>query len=113
MKLLKYLLHRPTWQKLPLMPRSFSTDYRPGDVDADTAALMVASHTRCPQGAQLLKRRQGLGTARELIAHLPSRRRRRRRIGAKLMAALRRLAGTTPYDPMRSIVRRHQRMGRR
>jgi hypothetical protein len=112
-KLLKYLFHTKTADKLPRMSRQYSTDYRPADVDADTVLLMRHTHARSPQGATLLKRRHRLQTARELIHYLPSQRRRRRNVGARIMSAIRRAAGTTSYDPMRSIVRQHMRSGKR
>jgi hypothetical protein len=107
--LIKYLFHRPTWQKLPVLPRMYSTEYDARVVDKDTSTLMMLTHTRCPQGVEVLKRRHHLKTSRELIEQLPARR-RRRRPGARLMALFRRWLGTTPYDPMRSIAQQHRRV---
>lgn len=109
--LLKYLLHRPTWQKLPVLPRMYSVEFDARTVDDDTATLMKLSHTRCPQGVDTLKRRHRIKTARELIEQLPPRR-RRRRLGTRLMALFRYWLGTTQYDPMRSIARQYRRRSR-
>lgn len=111
-RLIKYLFHRPTWQKLPVLPHMYSAEYDTRGVDQDTATLMRLSHTRCPQGVEVLKRRHRLKTSRELIEQLPARR-RRRRLGARVMALFRRWIGTTSYDPMRSIAQQHRRTTRR
>jgi len=109
--LLKYLLHWPTWKKLPMLPRMYSTEYRAGDVDRDTEALMKLTHIRCPQGVKVLERRYRL-TARELIDLLPERK-RRRDPGRRVVALIQRLYGVLPYDPMQKIARQQQRRGRR
>ncbi len=113
MKLLKYLFHTKAVDKLPRVPRQFSTEFRPAEVDGDTATLMRHSYARSPQGAKLLKRKHRLQSARELVNYLPSQRRRRRTITARVMSAIRRAVGTTAYDPMKSIVGQHNRSGRR
>lgn len=111
MNLLRYLFHRPTWHKLPMMPRSYSVDYDARQLDADTADLMRISHVRCPQGVELLKRRHNL-SSHELARQLHTRR-RRRNVGARFMAVIRRAFGVTRYDPMRTIARQHMRRGAR
>lgn len=110
--LIGFLFYRPTWQKLPPMPRMYSTEYQLSDVDEDTQTLMRMTHTRCPQGVEILKRRHGAKTAKALIDSLP-RRRRPRRIGRRFGALIRSLLGLLPYDPMKSIYRQHLRQTRR
>lgn len=112
MNLLKYLLHRATWEKLPMLPRMYSTDYKPHEVDRQTATLMRLSHLRCPQGVRILMRRHRMTSKQELILYLPVRR-RKRRILARLASIVRRELGVLPYDPMKSIAREHMRRGRR
>ena len=113
MNLLRYIFHRATWEKLPMLPRMYSTEYH--DVDDDTATLMQMTQTRCPQGVEILKKRYGAATARELFDSLPSRHRKRQPL-KKLINLYRRAMGITPYDPLKSYSRRygnHQRKGRR
>lgn len=112
MKLFRYLLHRPTWHKLPMMPRQYSTEFDARKVDHDTALLMSMTHTRSPHGVKLLLRKYGAASARELMERLPARR-RPRRLGARVMSMIRRAVGVTSYDPMREIARQHMRRGRR
>lgn len=108
-KLVRYVIHRPTWQKLPMLPRrQYSVDYDPHSVDPDTSTLMSLTHVRSPQGVDLLKRRHRKRTARELIDSLPARR-RPRRLKSRVMSLLRRALGLMSYDPMLEIARRHIR----
>jgi len=109
---LKYIFHRPTWHKLPVLPRMYSTEFKLSDVDRDTQTLMQLTHTRCPQGVEVLKKRHGMSSARALIEQLPARR-RPRRIGAKLLGLYRRAFGLTAYDPMVSYARQERRKMRR
>lgn len=111
MSLLRYLIHLPTWQKLPMLPRMYSTEYEPRDIDRDTEALMKVTHTRCPQGVKLLERRYHL-SAHELIDLLQPRHRKRDAFG-RMVALVRRAYGVLPYDPMRKIARQHMRRGGR
>lgn len=102
MRLLRWLLHRPTWQKLPPIPRQLSTLYDENSVEDDDARLMALTHVRCPQYVRLLMRRHRASTARELIYSLPQNR-RPRRLRRRLLALLRRAFGLTGHDPMRKI----------
>lgn len=111
MRGIKYVLHRPTWHKLPVLPRMYSTEFKLSDVDRDTETLMRLTHTRCPQGVEVLKKRHGAATARILIEQLPARR-RPRRIKARLVGLFRRAFGLMAYDPMKSIARKHMRKSR-
>jgi hypothetical protein len=108
MKLLKYLWHMSTWQKLPMLPYMYSTEYELKNIDRDTEHLMSLTQTRCPQGVEILKRRYQTEQASDLIEKLPSRR-RKRDVGARALALIRRAYGVTPYDPMKSIARRHMK----
>jgi len=112
MNLLKYLFYRSLWQRLPVLPRMYSTEYH--DVDRDTATLMQMTQTRCPQGVEVLKKRHNARTAQELIATLPARRRKRRPL-RRLTNLYRRAMGLSDYDPMKRYARQysHQRKGRR
>lgn len=112
MKLFRYLLHRPTWQKLPLMPRQYSTEFDAKQVDYDTAMLMSMAHVRSPHGVKLLLRKHNASSARELVEKLPARR-RPRRLGARALGLVRRALGVTPYDPMKKIARPYIRRARR
>lgn len=107
MNLITYLMHRATWEKLPRMPGSYSTEYNRKDVDPVTAKIMQMSHVRSPHGVRLLMKKYGATTPQELLDLLPSRR-RPRRILAKLVGVFRRAIGVTPYDPMVKIAREHQ-----
>ncbi len=111
MRGLKYIFHRPTWHKLPVLPRMYSTEFKLSDVDRDTQTLMQMTHTRCPQGVEVLKKRYGFKTSREMIEQLPARR-RPRRIKSRLISLFRRAFGLLPYDPMKSIARQHMRKTR-
>lgn len=114
MNLLRYIFHRATWEKLPVLPRMYSSEYH--DVDRDTATLMQLTQTRCPQGVEILKKRYRAGSARELIEKLPSRHRKRRPL-KRLVNLYRRAMGLTAYDPMKAYARQyshhHMRKGRR
>ncbi len=110
--LLKYLLHRPTWQKLPVIPRQYGTDYDPLAVDDDTSMLMRLTQVRSPQGVKLLMKQHHAPSARALVEALPPRR-RPRRLQARVLNLARRALGLTSYDPMKEIARRHRRRGRR
>ncbi len=46
MNLIQFLMHRATWEKLPVMPRHYSTEYKAKGMDQDTATLMKLSHIR-------------------------------------------------------------------
>ncbi len=110
--LLKYLLHRPTWQKLPMIPRQYAVGYDPFSVDDDTAMLMRLTQVRSPQAVKLLMKKHHAASARELIETLPARR-RPWRLRARALALARRAFGLTSYDPLRRIARQHRRRGRR
>lgn len=107
MSLIKHLFHRPTWQKLPKVPRWYSTDFDHKGIDPDVARLMQMSHIRSPHVVKMLMRKYGVDSPRELAAVLPARR-HHRRVGARLLALIRRAFGVTPYDPMVEIARRHR-----
>lgn len=111
MRGLKYIFHRATWEKLPVLPRMYSTEFKLSDVDRDTETLMQMTHTRCPQGVEVLKKRHGAKSARTLIEQLPARR-RPRRIKSRIMGVFRRAFGLLPYDPMKSIARQYMRKAR-
>jgi hypothetical protein len=110
MNLLKYLFHRATWEKLPPIPREYSTEYDLDEVDRDTAVMMSLTHTRCPQGVRMLERKHSK-TAHQLIYELP-RRRRPRRVLSRLANLYRRAMGITAYDPMKALYRQHMRRDR-
>lgn len=111
-KFLKYFLHRAPWQKLPMMNRMYSSEFKSTDVDQDTQTLMRLTHTRCPQGVEILKKRHGLNTARALIEQLPQRK-RKRRIMARALSLIQISFGLTSYDPMKALAHEHMRRTRR
>ena len=111
MNLIQYLLHRATWEKLPPLPRMYSSEYQVAEVERDVEMLMRQTHARCPAGVKVLEQRYRL-SARELIEQLPARR-RKRRIGARAMAVLRRALGLMPYDPMKRFSYEHRHIARR
>lgn len=110
--LIKYLFHRPTWHKLPPMPRMYSTEYLPSNVDQDTQTIMRMTHTRCPQGVEILKKRYRVKSSRELIQRLP-RKKRPRGVTRRLRNIFRTAFGLLDYDPMKSIYKQHLRQTRR
>lgn len=111
MKLWHYIFHRPTWQKLNMIPRHYSVDYDLKSVDRDATHLMGLNQIRSPHMIDQLKRRYKVETAGELVEVMPSRR-RPRHLGKRVIALINRAMGQTPYDPMKSIALRH-RKGRR
>ena len=102
MRLIHWLLHRPTWQKLPPIPRQLSSLYDEVGIEHDTQRLMQLTHVRCPQYVALLLRRHKVETARELVYLLPPRR-RPRMLKKRLLALARRAFGLSGSDPMRKI----------
>lgn len=107
--LLKYLLHRPLSQRLPLLPRMYSSEFYIAEADRDTQTLMSLTHVRCPQGVEVLKRRYRTESARALIEHLPTRR-RKRHIGRRALSLVQRTFGFTSYDPMKHIARQQRKL---
>lgn len=112
MKLFKYLLYRPTWQKLHMIPRQWASEYNARQVDRDTATLMQLTQVRSPQNVEILKRKHRANNARELIENLPARN-RPRRVKSRALGLIRRALGLSSYDPMRQYARQHMRRGRR
>jgi hypothetical protein len=110
-RLLRYFRHIKMVDRLPRVPRGYSTDFDLRAVSEDEAALMRMSALRSPHSVERLKRRYGVSSADELIAILPKRHKPRR--GERLMPLLRRVFGTTRYDPMKRYYREHRRRGRR
>lgn len=107
MNLLKYLLYRAAWQRLPMLPRMYSTDFDLRDVNRETETLMRMTHTRCPQGVNILIKRHRAADAHELIETLPPPM-RKRRIGRRFAGMVRSFLGLTAYDPVRSQYRRER-----
>lgn len=97
-KLIRYFFRLKLSDRLPRIPRMYSTDYNPRLVDHDTANLMRMTAIRSPQGAEILKKRHKTNASRDLVHLLPLQKPRRRR---RLMPLLRRIEGTTPYDPLK------------
>jgi hypothetical protein len=110
--LITYLLHRPTWQKLPRLPRMYSVEFAPREVDEDTSTLMKMSHTRCPQGVEILKQRHSKTSARQLIRSLPPAR-RARQIRRRLQGLICGAFGVTTYDPALTLYRQEKPSKRR
>lgn len=110
--LFKYLFHRATWEKLPPMPRMYSTEYVSKEVDEDTQTIMRMTHVRCPQGVEVLKKRYRVKSSRQLIETLPKKK-RPRRVLRRLKAIFRTAFGLLDYDPVKSIYQQHLRQTRR
>ena len=111
MKALRALLYMATWQKLPMLPRDYSTDYDLAEVDRDTQRIMQLARVRCPQGVTLLEDRHK-ASRRQLARDLDFKRRRRRPL-RRLVGYVQRALGVTPYDPMHGFYLEHQRRIRR
>lgn len=109
-KLTRYLFRLKTWQKLPPIPRQYSTDWHAAEVDKDGRTLMSLTHTRSPQGVELLIKRHKAKDAHELIDKLPKRK-RKRNVGKRAAALARRAFGLLPYDPMATYARKNKRRG--
>jgi hypothetical protein len=107
MKLIRYLTHIKTSDRLPPLPRGYSTEFEMRQVADDEATLMKISAIRSPQNVDTLKRRHGAQNARELIDVLPRKHRPRR--GPRLLQLIRRIFGIAPYDPMRRIYFKHRK----
>jgi len=97
MKLLKWLRHLSLSQRLPRIPRTYSTEYDSRAIDHDTSNLMRMTATRCPQGVDLLKRKHRAAAARDLVYGLPLQKPRRQN---KLIPWIRGVFGTLGYNPM-------------
>jgi hypothetical protein len=110
-KLIRYFTHISLADRLPRVPRGYSTDFDLKAVSDDEAALMRMSALRSPHSIERLKRRYAVQSARELVAMLPKKHKPYR--GARLMPLIRRVFGTTAYDPMKRYYLEHRRKGRR
>jgi hypothetical protein len=110
-KLIRYFTHIPLANRLPKVPRGYSTDFDLKRVSEDEAALMKMSALRSPHSIERLKRRYGVASARDLVELLPKRHKPHK--GERLWPLIRRVFGTTSYDPMRRHYIAHRRKGRR
>jgi hypothetical protein len=110
-KLVKYFTHITLRDRLPRVPRGYSTDFDLRGISEDEAALMRMSALRSPHSIQRLQRRHGVSSARELVAKLPKKHKPYK--GARLWPLIRRVFGTTAYDPMKRTYLAHRRKGRR
>lgn len=104
-KLLRYLRHVKRVDRMRPPPRQWATEYDPAKLDQHTARLMQLTAVRSPQGVKVLERRKRASAA-DLAATLPVRWIPRRH---SIRSLLMRIAGTTPYDPMRGEFRRRKR----
>ncbi len=111
-KLSRYLLHRPRWWKLPMLPRGFSTEFEASDVDPDTAELMRAVAVRCPQSVEILREKRKAESVRDLVRTMNPRK-RKRNVRGRAASLIRRALGLTSYDPAFRHSQIHQRKGRR
>lgn len=111
MKLIKYFRHIKLSDRLPPLPRGYSTDFDPRSAADEEVTLMRMSALRSPHSVERLKRRYGAANAQELIDQLPKRHKARR--GQRFMPLVRRIFGTTAYNPMRRYYHEHKRRGRK
>lgn len=110
-KLINYFRHIKMVDRLPPLPRGYSTDFDLRSVTEDQATLMRMSALRSPHSIERLKRRYHVASTDELIAMLPKRHKARR--GERFMPLMRRIFGTTKYDPMKRYYHEHRRKGKR
>ena len=110
-KLVRYFTHISLSDRLPRVPRGYSTDFDLKGVSEDEAALMRMSALRSPHSIERLKRRYGVNSTRELVELLPKKHKPRK--GERLWPLIRRVFGTTRYDPMKRHYLAHRRRGRR
>ena len=110
--IVKYLLYRPKWQRLPRLPRMYSVEFDKRLADRETQTLMRQSHTRSPQGVDILKARHNKQTAIQLIRSLPPAK-RTRQIKRRLRNLICVIFGLTFYDPARTLYERETRSSRR
>lgn len=112
-KLIRYVRHRPIWQRLDMIPRQLASEYQPEDIDHPTALLMQMTQVRSPRNVRLLMKKHHAATPEELIRLLPSRQ-RRHRPWKRIMSLIRRTLGVLPYDPAIKLAREiRPRQGRR
>lgn len=110
MKLITYFRHIKLADRLPPLPRGYSTDFDLRSVTEDEVTLMRMSAMRSPHNIERLKRRHNAANAQELIDQLPKRHKARR--GERFMPLVRRIFGTVRYDPMKRYYHEHRRRGR-
>ena len=110
-KLFRYFRHIKLADRLPPLPRGYSTDFDLRSVTEDEATLMRMSALRSPHSIERLKRRYGAASAAALVAQLPKRHKPRR--GERLWPLIRRVFGTTRYDPMKRYYKERRRNGKR
>ena len=75
--LVKYLLHRATWRKLPILPYSYKSEFELEQIDRDTERIMDKTRARCPQDVAIMVQRHNT-SARELAIELETRHYQRR-----------------------------------
>lgn len=109
-KLIKYILHIPTWRKLPKPPGGYASEYDPQQVSADVRRLMELSQVRDPQSAELLSSRRAR-SVHELAATM-DRSSYARRIRSRIHWLICRVTDTLPYDPAAEPAREWRRRNR-
>ncbi len=102
-KFLKVLFLIKRKDRLPHVPRSFTTDYDKR-VSRDVERVFHRSAARSPEGVQMLMRRKRVATVNDLLPLLTERQHKTPR--QRFVMWMMRLNGTTPYDPTVSAVRR-------
>ncbi len=105
MNLIKYLRHVKTVDKLPRLPRMYSTDYETSELEEEEAQLMKITAVRSPQGARILERKFK-ADAKSLASSLPIVPFRRKR--DRVLPLIRKILGVLPYDPLQGDYRRHR-----
>lgn len=105
-RFIRYFRHIPLADKLPQLPRGYASEFDPRELTHEEATLLSMVAVRSPDQVELLKRRLGM-SEHELIDALPKRHKPRRR--EKLWPLLRRVFGTTRYDPMKRHYLEHRR----
>lgn len=110
-KLFHYFRYIKLADRLPPLPRGYSTEFDLRSVTEDEATLMRMSALRSPHSIERLKRRYRVASAAALVERLPKRHKARR--GERFAPLMRRVFGTTRYDPMKRFYHEHRRRGQR
>lgn len=109
-RLIHYLTHIKLADRLPPLPRMYSTDFDMRALSDDEVTLLKMSAVRSPHGVEIARRRKGAANTSALIASLPTQHSPRR--GNRFMPLMRRIFGVTAYDPLRKISYQHRKRRR-
>lgn len=103
-KFLKMLFYQKRKDRLPRVPRSFTTEYD-RRVSRDVERVFHRSAARSPEGVTRLMRRKRVKNIQELLPMLPMER-KRKSPRERFVMWLMRLNGELPYDPAITALRK-------